>query len=62
MTTFIKEFDGYYFDKKKLFSKGGREIKLTLLNYTKGYWIARKFITLNKLKSLHYYTKINLPF
>lgn len=52
---FIKEFPGYYFDRKKLFSKAGREIRLTVLNYTKGYWIGKKFLTINKLKGLTYY-------
>ena len=49
---YIKEFQGYYFDKKKLFSKFGNEIRLTVKGYTKGYWIDRKFISLNKLQTL----------
>jgi hypothetical protein len=60
--TFIKEFSGYYFENKKLYSKFGREIKLTLLNYTKGYWLNKKFITLNKLKNLSFYKKLYCPF
>lgn len=62
MALYIEEFDGYYFNKKQLFSKKGNKIKLTLLNYTKGYWMGKKFVSLNKLKSLHYYTKIEIPF
>ena len=57
----IKEFPNYYFDKKKLYSKTGREIRLTLLNYTKGYWLGKKFITLNKLKELTFH-KETCPF
>lgn len=58
---FIKEFPGYYFDRKKLFSKSGRQIKMTVLNYTKGYWIGKKFLTINKLKGLTYYKELR-PF
>ena len=59
---YIREFPGYYFEKKKLFSKFGREIKLTLINYTSGYWMNHKFISLNKLKSLKFYKKEYRPF
>jgi hypothetical protein len=59
---FIKEFQGYYFENKKLYSKFGRQIKLTILNYTKGYWMNKKFITLNKMKQLTFYKKEMLPF
>lgn len=55
---FIKEFPSYYFEKKKLYSKSGREIKRTVLNYTKGYWLGKKFLTINKMKSLTYYKEI----
>ncbi len=60
--TFIKEFPNYYCDKKKLYSKSGREIRLTLLNYTKGYWMDRKFVTINKFKQLTFYKKQYCPF
>jgi len=59
---FIEEFSGYYFKKKKLYSKFGREIKLTILNYTKGYWMNKKFVTLNKLKQLTFIKNIEIPF
>jgi hypothetical protein len=55
---FIKEYSGYYFEKKKLFSKSGREIKQTVLNYTKGYWLGKKFLTINKLKGLTFYREV----
>ena len=60
--TYIKEFEGYYFHKKKLYSKFGREIKMTILNYTKGYWMNKKFITLNKFKQLTFVKKFYCPF
>jgi len=59
---FIKEYPGYYFEKKILYSKSGRQIKLTLINYTQGYWMNRKFVSLNKLKQLTFYKKQKLPF
>ena len=45
---FIKEFPNYYCDKKKL--------------YGKGYWMDRKFITINKFKQLTFYKKQYCPF
>lgn len=59
---FIKEFPNYYFDKKILYSKHGRKIKLTILNYTKGYWMGKKFVTLNKIKQLTFYKNTYCPF
>ena len=59
---YIKENEGYYFEKKKLFSKYGNEIRLTIKGYTKGYWISGKFVTLNKLKSLTFVKKSDCPF
>jgi hypothetical protein len=46
--------ESYYFtDKKTLVNaKSGREIKRTLIGYTQGYWVDRKFMTLNKLRPL----------
>ena len=58
---YIKEKEGYYFEKKKLYSKYGNEIRLTVKGYTKGYWINRKFVTLNKLKQLTF-VKSDCPF
>ena len=54
----IKEYPGYHFENEKLFSKTGREIKQTVLNYTKGYWLGRKFLTINKLKDLTFYREV----
>ena len=47
-------YDNYSFGKdKKLYNlKTGKEIKQTINCYSKGYWIGRKFLTLNKLKQL----------
>jgi hypothetical protein len=40
-------------ETKELFnSKTGRKIKKTLVGYTQGYWIGKKFYTLNKLRPL----------
>lgn len=58
---FIKEFPGYYFEKKYLFSKSGRKLRLTILNYTKGYWIGKKFLSLIQIKNLTFY-KETCPF
>lgn len=55
---FIKEFPGYYFEKKILYSKLGRKIKLTVLNYTKGYYLNRKFVSIHQIKKLTYYKEI----
>lgn len=61
----IQGIDGYGFghDKNLYNLKTGRIIKQTINNYSYGYWIGKKFFTLNKLKSLlirpkHY----NIPF
>lgn len=59
---YIKEYSGYYFENKKLFSKSGNEIRLTLKGYTKGYWMNKKFITLNILKQLTFIKEIECPF
>jgi hypothetical protein len=50
----INGIDGYGFGKdKKLYNlKRCKEVKQTLNNSTKGYWIGRKFYTFAKLSSL----------
>jgi hypothetical protein len=50
----IEGFDNYIFcsDKKLYNKKTGRNIKMTLNNYSKGFWFGCKFLTLNKLRPL----------
>ena len=50
----IKGFENYYFgsDKKLYNVKTGREIKKTLNCRSVGFWLDRKFYSLNKLKPL----------
>lgn len=50
----IDGVDGYFFaDNKKLYnSKTMREKKQTINNRSKGYWIGKKFYSLNKLRPL----------
>jgi len=52
----IKGFDNYGFgSNKKLYNlKTKREIKQTVVCSSIGYWMDKKFITLNKLKPLIY--------
>jgi len=56
------EIEGYYFENKKLFSKFGNEIRLTVKGYTKGYWINRKFISIHQFKKLTFTKKEYCPF
>jgi hypothetical protein len=48
----IEGCPGYYFgeDKKLYNAKTGREIKRTINSRSIGYWIGRKFYTLNNLR------------
>lgn len=47
----------------KLFNiKTGREVKKTIVNYSIGYWINRKFMTLNNLKRLLVKIDYSVPF
>ena len=50
----ILGIDGYGFgnDKNLYNLKTGRLIKKTINCYSYGYWIGKKFYTLNKLKSM----------
>lgn len=50
----INGIDGYVFgDDKKMYNiKTGREIKQTVNCYSYGYWIGKRFFTLNKIKLL----------
>lgn len=50
----IDGIDGYGFGKdKQLYNlKSGKRKKHTMVNYTKGWWIGKKFYTHNKLKPL----------
>ena len=61
----ILGIDGYVFcsDRKLYNIRTNREIKMTINCRSKGYWLKRKFYTLNKLKSLLIRPKnFNLPF
>ena len=55
----ITGFDSYAFgDDKQLYNtKTGRRKVMTIMGYTKGYWLGRKFYTLNKLRPLLYKPK-----
>jgi hypothetical protein len=50
----IKDIEGFGFgsDKNLYNLKTCKRKKHTMNNYTKGYWIGRKFYTHNKLKEL----------
>lgn len=54
LTFKIEGIDGYYFgsDKKLYNARTGREIKATLNGRSKGFWIKRKFYSLNKLRPM----------
>lgn len=57
--------DGYYFglDKRLYNAKRGKEIKKTLNGRSIGYWIGRKFYSINKIKPLLARPdNFNLPF
>jgi len=61
----INNHSNYGFgDDKLLYNlKTGRVIKQTINNYSKGYWIGKKFYTLKKLKpSLIRPINFSLPF
>ena len=61
----IDGMEHYCFTEKKqlINSKTNKIIKMTLVGYSKGYWIGKKFYTLNKLRPLlKRPEKFNLPF
>ena len=44
-------------------AKTGRKLKQTLIGYTKGYWIGKKFMTLNKIRqNCELIPNIDIPF
>lgn len=61
----LKDNPNYYWTEcKKLVNvRRGREVKRTLHGLTPGYWIGRKFISLDTLKTqIELIPKNNLPF
>ena len=50
----IKDIGGYGFGKDKLLYnlKTAHNIRMTLNGSTKGFWIGKRFLTLNKLRPL----------
>jgi len=61
----LKDHHNYQWSEcGKLFNtKTGRILKKTLVGYSSGYWIGKKFITLNNLRDqLELIPKIKTPF
>lgn len=61
---FIKGIDGYGFGKdKNLYNfKLTRKVKQSTNGGSIGYWIGKKFYSLNKLRPLLYKKEIDCPF
>ncbi len=61
----ITGFEHYKFNTKNelINTHTSKIIKMTLINYTRGYWIGKKFYSLNKLRPLlKRPDKFNIPF
>jgi len=49
----IKEYPEYCFEKKKLMNtQRGREVKMCLNNYTRGYYLRGKFVSFDRIKKM----------